>query len=178
MTGCSGLRKVELPMAAGVIIAGCALPRSFVSAWRRSRPRLVRGGWANSSSAASRASTTAGARRGAVPAALLALARTGAGVRGEKARGAEMRLQRRVEQCQLARCQLRLRVCVCGCAFTYRATACAPPRSSHIVIGAKNFTEQVVLGELLAQEIEARAGRRSSGGSGWREAIWPAGADF
>jgi osmoprotectant transport system substrate-binding protein len=38
-------------------------------------------------------------------------------------------------------------------------TACAPPRSSHIVIGAKNFTEQVVLGELLAQEIEASGGR-------------------
>jgi osmoprotectant transport system substrate-binding protein len=37
-------------------------------------------------------------------------------------------------------------------------TACAPPRSSHIVIGAKNFTEQVVLGELLAQEIEASGG--------------------
>jgi osmoprotectant transport system substrate-binding protein len=35
-------------------------------------------------------------------------------------------------------------------------TACAPPRSSRIVIGAKNFTEQVVLGELLAQEIEAQ----------------------
>jgi osmoprotectant transport system substrate-binding protein len=33
--------------------------------------------------------------------------------------------------------------------------SCAPPRSSRIVIGAKNFTEQVVLGELLAQEIEA-----------------------
>ncbi len=33
--------------------------------------------------------------------------------------------------------------------------ACAPPRSSRITIGAKNFTEQVVLGELLAQEIEA-----------------------
>ncbi len=38
--------------------------------------------------------------------------------------------------------------------------ACAPPRSSHIVIGAKNFTEQVVLGELLAQEIEASGGGR------------------
>jgi osmoprotectant transport system substrate-binding protein len=37
-------------------------------------------------------------------------------------------------------------------------TACAPPRSSHIVIGAKNFTEQVVLGELVAQEIEAAGG--------------------
>ncbi len=34
-------------------------------------------------------------------------------------------------------------------------TSCAPPRGSRIVIGAKNFTEQVVLGELLAQEIEA-----------------------
>ena len=33
--------------------------------------------------------------------------------------------------------------------------SCAPPRSSRIIIGAKNFTEQVVLGELLAQEIEA-----------------------
>ena len=34
-------------------------------------------------------------------------------------------------------------------------TACAPPRSSRVTIGAKNFTEQVVLGELLAQQIEA-----------------------
>ena len=32
---------------------------------------------------------------------------------------------------------------------------CGPPRSSRVVIGAKNFTEQVVLGEMLAQEIEA-----------------------
>ena len=38
--------------------------------------------------------------------------------------------------------------------------ACAPPRSSRITIGAKNFTEQVVLGELLAQEIEAVTGQR------------------
>ena len=32
------------------------------------------------------------------------------------------------------------------------------PRPGHPVIGAKNFTEQVVLGELLAQQIEARTG--------------------
>ena len=37
---------------------------------------------------------------------------------------------------------------------------CAPPRPDHPVIGAKNFTEQVVLGELLAQEIEAKSGLR------------------
>lgn len=39
-------------------------------------------------------------------------------------------------------------------------TACAPPRGSRIVVGAKNFTEQVVLGELLAQEIEAATGEK------------------
>jgi osmoprotectant transport system substrate-binding protein len=36
-------------------------------------------------------------------------------------------------------------------------TACSPPRPDHPVVGAKNFTEQVVLGELLAQEIEAKS---------------------
>ncbi len=35
---------------------------------------------------------------------------------------------------------------------------CSPPRPNHPVIGAKNFTEQVILGELLAQEIEAKTG--------------------
>lgn len=37
---------------------------------------------------------------------------------------------------------------------------CSPPRPDHPVIGAKNFTEQVVLGELLAQEIEAKSSLR------------------
>ncbi len=36
--------------------------------------------------------------------------------------------------------------------------ACSPPHPNHPVIGAKNFTEQVILGELLAQEIEAKTG--------------------
>lgn len=35
--------------------------------------------------------------------------------------------------------------------------SCSPPHPDHPVIGAKNFTEQVVLGELLAQEIEAKS---------------------
>ncbi len=37
-------------------------------------------------------------------------------------------------------------------------SSCSPPRPNHPVIGAKNFTEQVILGELLAQEIEAKTG--------------------
>ncbi len=46
-------------------------------------------------------------------------------------------------------------ICVSLGSLLITLSACAPPRSSHVVIGAKNFTEQVVLGELLAQEIEA-----------------------
>src|SRR5436190_13757880 len=34
--------------------------------------------------------------------------------------------------------------------------ACRPSHSGRIVVGSKNFTEQVVLAELLAQHIEAR----------------------
>jgi osmoprotectant transport system substrate-binding protein len=55
-------------------------------------------------------------------------------------------------------------------AALFLLSACAPPRSSHIVIGAKNFTEQVVLGELLAQEIEA------SGGGKVERRFWLAGS--
>lgn len=44
-----------------------------------------------------------------------------------------------------------------GCALILGIAGCAPPRANHPVIGAKNFTEQVVLGELLAQEIEAKS---------------------
>ncbi len=44
------------------------------------------------------------------------------------------------------------------CAGLLLLTGCAPPRFDRPVIGAKNFTEQVVLGELLAQHIEARTG--------------------
>src|SRR5215472_14490615 len=34
--------------------------------------------------------------------------------------------------------------------------ACGPPRADRIVIGSKNFTEQAVLGEIFAQQIESK----------------------
>jgi osmoprotectant transport system substrate-binding protein len=34
-------------------------------------------------------------------------------------------------------------------------TACAPSHSDRVVIGSKNFTESLILGELMAQQIEA-----------------------
>ena len=35
-------------------------------------------------------------------------------------------------------------------------SSCGPPRKDLIVIGSKNFTEQAVLGELMAQQLEVR----------------------
>src|SRR5438445_1271538 len=34
--------------------------------------------------------------------------------------------------------------------------SCLPSRENRIVIGSKNFTEQLILGELIAQHIEAK----------------------
>jgi osmoprotectant transport system substrate-binding protein len=38
--------------------------------------------------------------------------------------------------------------------FAVFFTACGPPRRERIVVGSKNFTEQLILGEILAQQIE------------------------
>ena len=50
-------------------------------------------------------------------------------------------------------------LCIMLVAATF-LTSCGPPRPDYPVIGAKNFTEQVVLGELLAQHIEAKTGMK------------------
>jgi osmoprotectant transport system substrate-binding protein len=53
---------------------------------------------------------------------------------------------------------MKRRLCVaCAMAICLSLVSCSPPRPDHPVIGAKNFTEQVILGELLAQEIEAKS---------------------
>ena len=52
---------------------------------------------------------------------------------------------------------IRRALAVLVAAGTVWLTSCSPPHPNHPVIGAKNFTEQVVLGELLAQEIEAKS---------------------
>ena len=49
---------------------------------------------------------------------------------------------------------LRQAIAVLGCALVVVSVSCMPGRGNRIVIGSKNFTEQLVLGELLAQHIE------------------------
>jgi glycine betaine/choline ABC-type transport system substrate-binding protein len=41
-------------------------------------------------------------------------------------------------------------------AFSLLLCSCAPSHSDRIVIGSKNFTESLMLGELLAQLVESR----------------------
>jgi osmoprotectant transport system substrate-binding protein len=40
-------------------------------------------------------------------------------------------------------------------------TSCRASRGGSVVVGSKNFTEQIILGELLAQQIEARTALRA-----------------
>jgi glycine betaine/choline ABC-type transport system substrate-binding protein len=47
-----------------------------------------------------------------------------------------------------------LRKLVASLAALLLLTACGPPRADRIVVGSKNFTEQLVLGEIIAQQIE------------------------
>jgi osmoprotectant transport system substrate-binding protein len=42
--------------------------------------------------------------------------------------------------------------------FFFLTSACEKPRQSHLTIGSKFFTEQVILAELLAQHIESHTG--------------------
>lgn len=42
--------------------------------------------------------------------------------------------------------------------LTLALAACGPAREERIVVGSKNFTEQVILSELIAQHLEARTG--------------------
>ncbi len=48
----------------------------------------------------------------------------------------------------------RIPLVICLC-LLLTLTSCDAPHGSRIVVGCKNFTEQVLLGELLAQQIEA-----------------------
>lgn len=48
-----------------------------------------------------------------------------------------------------------LRTCLLLLLLTAFLSSCAPSHSNRIVVGSKNFTESMMLGEILAQQIEA-----------------------
>ena len=86
---------------------------------------------------------------GAIPAALLALAVDGGLLLVERALSPKRRRSSRVAAMSLV---------VLALAAIVSARVFSAQPSAAITIGSKNFTEQVLLGELLAQTIEQRAG--------------------
>src|SRR5213596_2151070 len=42
--------------------------------------------------------------------------------------------------------------------LTLLLCSCGPSRENRIVVGSKNFTEQLILGEIIAQQIETQTG--------------------
>src|ERR1700677_540601 len=51
--------------------------------------------------------------------------------------------------CAVALCSILLALLI-----LLASSSCAPSHSDRIVIGSKNFTESLILGELMAQQIE------------------------
>jgi osmoprotectant transport system substrate-binding protein len=55
----------------------------------------------------------------------------------------------------------RLLSFTCATVLCVSLLSCSPPRPNYPIVAGKNFTEQVILGELLAQEIEAKTGLKA-----------------
>ncbi len=153
------LRQVELPLAAPVILAGVRVAAVISVGVATIAAAIGAGGLGTYIFRGLRQYDDNLLLAGAVPAALLALAAdAGIGLlesrldaRKRIARAAKTRgvLFRRVAWAALA---LVVIVVIVGASFAaWRRT-----RVADVVVGSKDFTESVILGELLAQMLEAR----------------------
>jgi glycine betaine/choline ABC-type transport system substrate-binding protein len=52
--------------------------------------------------------------------------------------------------------EARRGIAVCAVLLAFLLPSCAPSHANRVIIGSKNFTESLMLGELLAQIVEAR----------------------
>ena len=132
MTDGQLLRKVEIPLALGVIFAGIRVATVIAVGVATIAAAVGAGGlgmfiFRGVSMVDSRLILA-----GAIPAAALAL----------------------IADFGLGAVQKRFSRILCLACIVVSLSACSP--AERIVIGSKNFTEQVILGELLAQQIERK----------------------
>ena len=151
MTGRQLLWEVELPLAAPTIIAGVRIATVTTIGTATIAAAIGAGGLGVFIFRGIASVDTTQILAGAIPAALLALLSD----------GGFSWIERRLLCCltALILASHRLR------------------RAHHIVVGSKNFTEQLILGEIIAQHIEARTA--STGGAqarSRRNAAGPSGA--
>ena len=150
MTDRQLLFQVELPLALGVIIAGVRVATVICVGTATIAAAIDAGGLGRYIFRGLRANDNVLILAGAVPAALIALAADlllGSFERAMRAGGA---VKRRFTKISLA----------AGAALAVAALLAVinllPATSGRVAVGSKDFTEQVLLGELLAQTIEAK----------------------
>lgn len=150
MTDWQLLTQVELPLAAGVILAGVRIA-TVISVGIATIAAAIGGGGLGVF--IFRGISTVNNQlilAGAVPAALMALAADfGLGL-----------LEKKITQQKIKRSPFNRRWAIVGMVaiaiITAIVTILLQQTPAKIIIGSKNFTEQLILGELLAQQIENR----------------------
>jgi len=156
MTDRQLLFQVEIPLALGVIIAGIRVATVISVGTATIAAAIDAGGLGRYIFRGLRMNDNVLVLAGAAPAALIALAADFAlGVAERALRGG--RAFRGKRRKMLAWCTLAFLLAgFVGVAVFYPRTG-----GERIAVGAKDFTEQIILGELLAQFIEARTGLAS-----------------
>jgi osmoprotectant transport system permease protein len=158
MTDGQILRQVELPLASSVILAGVRVSAVISVGVATIAAAIGAGGLGTYIFRGLRQNDNTLILAGAVPAALLALAADWAlgllearlDVSTRRAQTAERKVGAGLRRAALAALALLLIVAVA--LSVWRAGA----GRADVVVGSKDFTEQVILGEMLAQMFEAR----------------------
>ena len=153
MTDRQLLFQVELPLALGVIIAGVRVATVICVGTATIAAAIDAGGLGRYIFRGLRANDNVLILAGAVPAALIALIADlflGSLERAIRFRDAASRRLRKLLWPALA---TALILTVFGTLSFFRGLG-----ASRIAVGSKDFTEQIILGELLAQTIEANTG--------------------
>jgi osmoprotectant transport system permease protein len=162
MTGRQILWQVELPLASSVILAGVRVATVISVGVATIAAAIGAGGLGTYIFRGLRMNNNALILAGAVPAAVLALtadwaiglleARLDVRTRRTKAESARPSVLRRAAWATVA-----LFVLVIGVYAVTRGVASWRGKGrADVVVGSKDFTEQVILGEILAQMLEAR----------------------
>jgi osmoprotectant transport system permease protein len=145
------LRQVELPLAMPSIVAGIRVASVVAVGSATIAAAIGAGGLGEFIYRGLSMVDTTVILAGAIPAALLALSVDGGLLWVERQLSPRRRAMRRGRHALAAVAAIS--------AITLLASGALAARSSgQIVVGSKNFTEQLVLGELVAQAIEREAG--------------------
>ncbi|HEU4345491.1 MAG TPA: glycine betaine ABC transporter substrate-binding protein [Candidatus Binatia bacterium] len=153
MTDRQLLFQVELPLALGVIIAGVRVATVICVGTATIAAAIDAGGLGRYIFRGLRMNDNVLILAGAVPAAFIALAADVLLGSLEKAIRAGAGVRRRANKIVGASIAGVAVVAVAGVIFFYPAAG-----TDRVAVGSKDFTEQIILGELLAQSIEAKPG--------------------